>query len=73
MTASCLILLGCGLLSTLSGGRHFYTPTYGYQLILGLGVGLTFSSGTLLTSLASKPADVGKSCTIRSHTRSLMD
>lgn len=59
MFATCLILLGCGLLSTLGGGRDFYTPTYGYQSILGLGVGVTFSSGTLLTSLASKAEDVG--------------
>lgn len=58
--ASCLILLGCGLLSTLGGGREFYTPTYGYQLILGLGVGLTFSGGTLLTNLACKSEDLGK-------------
>lgn len=59
--ATCLILLGCGLMSTLGGGREFYKPTYGYQLILGLGVGLTFSGGTLLTSINSKPEDVGKS------------
>ena len=58
--ATSLILLGCGLLSTLGGGREFYTPAYGYQLILGLGVGLTFSSGTLLTNLACKSGDVGK-------------
>ena len=64
MVATCFILLGCGLLSTLSGHRKFYTLVYGYQVILGLGVGLTFSSGTLLTSLASKPADIGKSFVI---------
>ena len=58
--ATCLILIGCGLMSTLGGGREFYTPAYGYQLILGLGVGLTFSSGTLLTNLACKSEDVGK-------------
>ncbi|KAL9103460.1 MAG: hypothetical protein Q9163_001488 [Psora crenata] len=61
MIAACLILLGCGLLSTLGGGREFYTPTYGYQFILGLGIGLTFSSSTLLASLASKPEDVAAS------------
>lgn len=59
--AACLILLGCGLLSTLEGGKDFYTPSYGYQFILGLGVGITFSSGTLLTNLACKSEDVGKS------------
>ncbi|KAL8730918.1 MAG: hypothetical protein Q9181_004490 [Wetmoreana brouardii] len=55
--AACLILLGCGLMSTLGGDREFYKPTYGYQLILGLGVGLTFSGGTLLTNINSKPED----------------
>lgn len=58
--ATCLILLGCGLLSTLGGGREFYTPAYGYQLILGLGVGLSFSGGTLLTNLACKSGDLGR-------------
>lgn len=58
--AACLILLGCGLMSTLGGGREFYKPTYGYQVILGLGVGLTFSSSTLLTNINSKSEDVGK-------------
>ncbi|KAL8684318.1 MAG: hypothetical protein Q9224_006442 [Gallowayella concinna] len=56
--AACLILIGCGLLSTLDGGKDIYSPTYAYQFILGLGVGLTFSSSTLLASLASKPEDV---------------
>lgn len=68
--ATCLILLGCSLLSTLGGGREFYKPTYGYQSILGLGVGLTFSSGTLLTNLASKAEDVGEPfriCFLRKH------
>ena len=47
-------------MSTLGGGKEFYKPTYGYQVILGLGVGLTFSSGTLLTNINSKSEDVGK-------------
>ena len=48
-------------MSTLGGGREFYKPTYGYQLILGLGIGLTFSSVTLLTSLNTMSEDVGTS------------
>ena len=58
--ATFLILIGCGLMSTLGSGREFYKAAYGYQCVLGLGVGLTFSSGTLMTNLASKPEDVGK-------------
>ena len=56
--ASCLIMIGCGLLSTLPGNAEFYRPTYGFQSILGLGVGLTFSASTVLTSLASSSDDV---------------
>lgn len=69
--AACLILLGCGLLSTLGDGREFYKPTYGYQLILGLGVGLTFSSGTILTSLACKPVDIGQSLFFVAYNKAL--
>lgn len=58
--ATCLIFLGCGLLSTLSGGREFYKPTYGYQVLLGFGVGLTLSSSTVLTNINSKSEDLGK-------------
>lgn len=45
----------------MGGGKEFYKPTYGYELILGLGVGLTFSSGTLLTNLACRSEDLGQS------------
>ena len=57
--AACLILIGSGLLSTLGGGREFYKPTYGYQVILGLGVGLNFSSVTALTNINSKSEHIG--------------
>lgn len=46
-------------MSTLGGGREIYKPTYGYEIILGLGVGLTFSGGTLMTSLAVKSEGAG--------------
>ena len=59
ISAGCFTLLGCGLLSTLGGGKEFYKPTYGYQVILGLGVGLTFSSVTVLTNINSKSEHIG--------------
>ena len=59
--ATSLILLGSGLMSTLGGGKEFYTPTYGYQILLGLGVGLSVSSTTVLAALACKSDDVGQS------------
>ncbi|KAK0506855.1 hypothetical protein JMJ35_010709 [Cladonia borealis] len=69
--AACLVLLGCGLLSTLGGGREFYKPTYGYQVILGLGVGLTFSSVTALTNINSKSKDIAAAQGAVSQARAL--
>lgn len=46
-------------MSTLSNGVAFPRVVYGYQLILGLGIGLTLSSGTMMTTLAHEPNDVG--------------
>lgn len=46
-------------MSTLSNGLAFPRTVYGYQFVLGLGIGLTFSSGTMMTTLANEPDDVG--------------
>lgn len=46
-------------MSTLSSGLAFPRAVYGYQFVLGLGIGLTFSSGTMMTTLANEPDDVG--------------
>ena len=57
IVAACLILLGCGLMSTLEETRTLDSAVYGYQFILGLGVGLTLSAGTLMTSTSTAPRD----------------
>ena len=49
--ASCLILLGSGLLSTLDSSATVAARCYGFQVIVGAGVGLTFSSISMLTAL----------------------
>ncbi|EMC99586.1 hypothetical protein BAUCODRAFT_57376, partial [Baudoinia panamericana UAMH 10762] len=49
--ASCLILLGAGLLSTLGSGIAIEHKCYGFQVVVGLGVGMTFSSMSVMASL----------------------
>lgn len=57
LSAACLILLGTGLLSTTTTGLAIPHAQYGYQVLLGLGAGLTFSSATVLTALEAAPED----------------
>ncbi|KAI0124705.1 major facilitator superfamily domain-containing protein [Xylariales sp. AK1849] len=49
--ASCLQLVGIGLLLTLSGILTAIQAQYGYQAIFGLGAGLSFGAATILTSV----------------------
>ncbi|KAI1870707.1 uncharacterized protein JN550_004853 [Neoarthrinium moseri] len=58
ITASCLQLLGIGLLSTLSDAFTAIDAQYGYQAIIGLGVGLSFAATTILTSVRSEAEDL---------------
>ncbi|PHH89368.1 hypothetical protein CDD83_6190 [Cordyceps sp. RAO-2017] len=54
--ASCLQLLGVGLMTTLTGSGASTAAQYGYQAIFGLGVGLSFSAATIMTNMfASEP------------------
>ncbi|KAK9779911.1 putative Major facilitator superfamily (MFS) profile domain-containing protein [Seiridium cardinale] len=58
IVAHCLQLIGIGLLSTLSDVHTAIEAQYGYQAIFGLGVGLSFASVTILTSVRSLPEDL---------------
>ncbi|CAM1502261.1 Fc.00g042450.m01.CDS01 [Cosmosporella sp. VM-42] len=49
--ASALQLLGVGLMSMLTGVGASVKAQYGFQAILGLGVGLSFSAATIMTSI----------------------
>ena len=60
IAAALLILLGCGLMSTIKNGVSIDKAVYGYQCILGLGTGLSFSSATMMTNLANTAENVGK-------------
>jgi hypothetical protein len=55
-----LITSGCGLLSTIGNGYAIDKPVYIYQVILGLGCGLSFSSTTSMLSLNTHPRQIGK-------------
>ena len=56
IAAACLQLLGAGLMTTVSGESVTSGAQYGYQAIFGLGVGISFSSATIMTNvLATEP------------------
>lgn len=49
--AASLQLLGVGLMSMLTGVEASVKAQYGFQVILGLGVGMSFSAATVMTSI----------------------
>lgn len=61
LVGSCLMLLGCGLLTTLSTRELDSAKLLGFVTFCGLGFGLTVSSSTMIASLEAPPEDYGKS------------
>lgn len=57
MLAATFILIGSGLLSTLGDGVTVESKNYGYQVLFGIGTGMTMSSVTLMANLQSDPRD----------------
>ncbi|KAI9686908.1 MAG: hypothetical protein M1822_002661 [Bathelium mastoideum] len=51
MAASSFLLIGSGLLSTTSTSFHLDPAIYGYQVIFGLGIGMTFSTSVIVTTI----------------------
>lgn len=51
--ASALQLLGIGLMLTLSAENDTAARQYGFQIVFGLGVGLSFSAATIMTNLVA--------------------
>ena len=68
-TASCLMVLGCGLLSTASEGLAIDNALYGYQVIFGFGLGMTFTTVTIIASTESKFADYATSLGVVNQAR----
>ncbi|GAB7355871.1 hypothetical protein MBLNU459_g6527t1 [Dothideomycetes sp. NU459] len=57
VAGSSLMVLGTGLLSTLSNAAHIEAKVYGFQVFIGLGFGLTVASVTILANLESSSKD----------------
>lgn len=59
VVANALILIGCGLMSTIDYGRSLPKAILGYEAIYGTGVGLTMSSCVVATNLQNTPENNG--------------
>lgn len=55
-----LIIVGSGLLSSLPTDGHQTNSQYGYEVLLGLGLGMTVSTATFMNSLEVEFVDHGK-------------
>jgi hypothetical protein len=59
--ASVFTTVGCGLLSTLKPSTHIEIKQYGYQTVLGFGLGLLYTALTMMMNIVVKRDDLGKS------------
>lgn len=61
ITGAAIICVGTGLLGSLPTHSHLWAGTYGYEIIVGLGMGLCSPPGYMLlsTSVAEKQTSVG--------------
>lgn len=57
---SCLMLLGCGLLTTLSTSTLDSAKLLGFITFCGLGFGLAVTSSTIIPAIKIAPKDYGK-------------
>lgn len=57
VAAACFQIIGLGLLTTFDSSSSPLAPQFAYQSIFGLGVGLTFSSATILTKIQAAGRD----------------
>ncbi|KHN98446.1 Major facilitator superfamily domain, general substrate transporter [Metarhizium album ARSEF 1941] len=60
LAGSCLMSLGCGLLTTLSTHELDSAKLLGFITLCGMGFGLTVSSSTMIVSIKVAPKDYGK-------------
>jgi len=51
LVASSLVLLGTGLLTTIDTSGEIQPKTYGFQIVLGFGIGMAFASMSIVASL----------------------
>ena len=55
-----LMIIGTGLLSSLPADGHQVTAQYGWEVLLGFGLGMTVSTATFMTSLEVEFVDHGR-------------
>jgi len=60
IASTLLQMAGCGLLSTLGGALEIMPRQYVFEAILGLGIGLSLSTATIMTSVQAKRGDLGE-------------
>jgi hypothetical protein len=60
LVASCLLIVGSGLLSTIPDSLKIPIKQYGFEVILGVGVGMTYSTVTVMTLVEAEFEDVGE-------------
>ena len=53
------MLIGCGLFSTVPVNLLIEPSLYGYQVIFGIGLGMTFSTATIIATMECNYADYG--------------
>lgn len=58
--ANCLLLLGSGLLTTVSNSPTVEPAIYGFEVLFGLGLGGTFSSTAIVAAINSNFEDYGE-------------
>ena len=58
IASSCLQLIGMGLLTTLSDVTTEIKANYGFQVIIGLGIGLSLGAATIMTSVHAHHIDL---------------
>lgn len=61
IVSALLQMAGCGLLSTIGDAINIMPRQYVFEAILGLGIGLSLSTATIMTSVQAKRGDLGES------------
>ncbi|KAI1134460.1 major facilitator superfamily transporter [Hypoxylon sp. FL0543] len=57
VTGTCLMVLGCGLLSTLSSSHDVEPKALGFLVFVGLGFGMVVTASTMVARIHSSPKD----------------
>jgi hypothetical protein len=69
MISTALVLLGCGLLTTLAPTEEVEAKTYGFLVFLGFGFGMAATASTIYASSESSIPDHGRSSHLKYSSR----